>query len=71
MLYQLELLACKNPQRLRLPAHLLGFFVRRVLFAKSTIFVELQFIGRCTFVFGRCVVFALTLRTGQCYNDSH
>ena len=42
-----------------------------MLFAKPTIFTELQLIRRCTFVFGRRVVFALTLRTGQCYNNSH
>ena len=42
-----------------------------MLLTEAAIFAELQLVRRCAFVFGRCIVPALTLRTGQCYNDSH
>ena len=48
-----------------LPPALLGFFVRRVLAAETTILVELKLVGSVLFIFCRGVIALLALGASQ------
>ena len=50
---------------------LFGLFMQSMLSAESTVFTKLQFVRRCPFIFGRCVVSSFAFTTCKCNNYSH